>query len=160
MIELIVIITVLGLSIPVLLTMWADVAWRSARWESLADANFYAQQLMEEIKSKEFVDPDDAANTVLGPNGTESYPNYNDVDDFNGYSDIQDSKYSRCVTVDYVSLPSNVWVGTCNPAQPVSCTVPVCAPANATDFKRIIIRVRRTDSIAQTVTLTTIVAKH
>ena len=44
----------MGVAIPPLMTMWADTAWRSGKAESSADAGFYAQELMEEIKTKAY----------------------------------------------------------------------------------------------------------
>jgi prepilin-type N-terminal cleavage/methylation domain-containing protein len=143
-IELVVVIVVLGLAIPPLLTMWADVGWRFSRSEFLADSGFYAQALMEEIKSKAFVDPNDPNNTNLGPNAGESYPNFNDVDDFNGYSDNPASGYTRLVAVDYVSLSNATWINS----------------ASATDFKRIIITVSRAIGHVIPVTLTALVSAH
>lgn len=52
--EMLAVIVLMGAAIPPLLTMWADIAWRSGRTEAIADAQFYAQELMEEIKSKSF----------------------------------------------------------------------------------------------------------
>lgn len=144
-IEMVVVIVVLGLAIPPLLTMWADVAWRSSRSELLADSTFYAQQLMEEIKSKNFVDPEQPSDTTLGPNGTETYPNYDDVDDFNGRTDNPVAGYTRSVTVDYISLSGgSSWQ----------------TSGTATDYKRIIVTVSRSSGSALPVSLTAMVSAH
>ena len=107
LIEMVAIIAVVGLAIPPLMLMWQDLSYRSARATAISQATFYAQELMEEIKSKDFVDPDDPTNPALGPNG-ETYPNFDDVDDFNGCTDSRvttpASGYARSVTIDYVSL--------------------------------------------------------
>lgn len=158
LIEMVAVIVVLGLAIPALLTMWADVAWRSARSEAIADATFYAQELMEEIKSKKFEDPDQTP--VFGPESGESgHSNYDDVDDFNGYSDSPATGYNRCVTVDYVTLSGSNWTGNCG-GEPTNCTAPTCEPSEITDYKRIIVRVNRTDNLVSNVTLVTIVSGY
>ncbi len=143
-IELAVVIVVLGLAIPPLLTMWADVAWRSSRSEFLADSAFYAQQLMEEIKSKDFVDPDDPNNTNLGPNTGENYPDFDDADDFNGYSDNPASGYARSVAVNYAWLSGATWTIT----------------GSATDYKRITVAVSRGSGHIIPVILTALVSAH
>lgn len=141
------VILVLGLTIPVLLTMWADVSWRSARSEQLADATFYAQQLMEEIKSKKFVDPEDPTNTALGPNG-EIYPLFDDVDDFNGCADSSvttpASGFTRSGVVDYVTLSGTTWIPS----------------GSSTPYKRITVSVSRTDNLVSDVSLVTIVSSN
>ena len=139
LIEMVAIIAVVGLAIPPLMLMWQDLSYRSARATAISQATFYAQELMEEIKSKDFVDPDDPTNPALGPNG-ETYPNFDDVDDFNGYSEnpISDAPgYNRCVTVDYADLSESTWAGNCSPPNPADCNPPTCNPEDATDYKRI-----------------------
>jgi type II secretory pathway pseudopilin PulG len=54
LIEMIAVIVVVGLAIPAILLMWQDLSFRSGRAEVIAQATFYAQELMEEIKSKRF----------------------------------------------------------------------------------------------------------
>lgn len=136
LIEMVAVIVVVGVSIPPLMLAWQNLGYRSARAEAMSQGTFYAQDLMEEIKSKDFVDLDDPTNTALGPNG-ETYPNFDDVDDFNSYSDNPDTGYNRCVTVDYVALSDSTWGGTCTPSNPTDCNSPSCNPADATDYKRI-----------------------
>jgi prepilin-type N-terminal cleavage/methylation domain-containing protein len=161
LIEMVAVIVVLGISVPVLLTMWSDVAWRSSRSEAMADAMFYAQQLMEEIKSRRF---DENAvspwSSNLGPDG-EAYAAYDDVDDFNGYSEtISGTPYNRCVTVDYVTLSGTTWTGNCSPSTPAGCTPPTCVAANRTNYKRIIVTVWRSDNIVSGVNLITMVSGY
>ncbi|TAN60802.1 prepilin-type N-terminal cleavage/methylation domain-containing protein [bacterium] len=150
-IELVVVIVVLGLAIPPLLTMWANVAWRSAASELLADSAFYAQQLMEEIKSKDFVDPDDPNNTNLGVNSGESSNDrttFDDVDDFAGCADASVTTpaagYTRSTAVDYVNLSGSAWQMSGSP----------------TDYKRIVITVSRSGGAAIPVSLTALVSSH
>lgn len=104
---MIAILVVVGLAIPPLTLMWQDLSYRSARATAISQATFYAQELMEEIKSKRFDDPDEPTVTALGPN-SETYPNFDDVDDFNGCTDSRVTTpaggYARSANIDYVSL--------------------------------------------------------
>jgi type II secretory pathway pseudopilin PulG len=121
LIELIVIIVVMGLAIPALIANLANITWRSAQSQAMGDSLSYARSLLEEIKAKDFSDPDDPDNMTLGVNAEDVYPNYNDVDDYNGYNDTPASGFSRRVAVDYVNLSASQWFVSADP----------------TDFKRI-----------------------
>jgi len=141
--EMVTIIVVMGLAIPVLLNMWADVARRSGRSEAIAEATFYAEELMEEIKSKAFEDPNQTPG--FGPeSGEGGRLNYDDVDDFNGYSDSPAVGYNRSCVVNYMTLSVSTWVVSGSP----------------TDFKRISVTVSRNDNLASGVSLITIVAAY
>lgn len=149
-IELVVVIVVLGLAIPPLLTSWANIGWRSARSESLADATFYVQQLLEEIKSKRF-DENTAGpwSSSLGPESGESRTGsgasaFDDLDDFNGYPDSPATRYNRSAAVDYVTLSGTTWQNS----------------GSITNFKRITVTVSRSDGLAGDVSLVTIVAAY
>jgi hypothetical protein len=155
--EMVTIIVVMGLAIPVLLNMWADVARRSGRSESIAEAGFYAEELMEEVKSKRFDQNSTAPwSTTLGREG-ETYPNFNDVDDFNGYSDNPATGYNRSCTVGYAVLNGTTWQS----CGATSCTVSTdCTQCTACCYKRIQVTVSRTDNLASDVSLVTIVAAY
>lgn len=158
LIEMVAVIVVLGISVPVLLTMWSDVAWRSSRSEAMADAMFYAQQLMEEIKSKTFDENTESPwSASLGPNGGESYPNYDDVDDFNGYSDSPATNYSRSVVVDYIRLVGTAWQA-CGAVASCVALYGNCANCNECCYKRI--RVTVSGPQMADVTLTSVAASH
>ena len=162
LIEMVMTIVVLGIAIPALLRSFADVSWRSVRSETLADGTYYAQGLMEEIMSKKFDEKSAPAWTApLAAESGESRPatgaaSFDDIDDYNGYADSPFPGYSRCVTLDYISLSGSTWAGTCSPSTPTSCTAPVCNAPNVTDFKRIIVRIRRSDNLGGEVTLVAI----
>lgn len=156
-IELVVVIVVLGLAIPPLLTSWANIGWRSARSEALADATFYAQQLLEEIKSKRFDEKTVSPWTSSGNFGYDTGENgnnkdtFNDVDDFvtAGAQSCTDplvttpvTSYSRSVVADYVTLSGTSWISS----------------ASTTSYKRITVSVSRSDGLAKDVNLVTIVA--
>ena len=125
LIELVTVIVVVGLAIPVLLRLFADVAKRTAQSETLAASSFYAEQLMEEIKAKRFDEnPTSPWSAVLGPDtgttgldGTTNETasgksNWDDVDDFNGYSNNPATGYTRSVAVVYLNstiAPGGTW---------------------------------------------------
>lgn len=162
LIEMVMTIVVLGIAIPALLRSFADVSWRSVRSETLADGMYYAQGLMEEIMSKKFDELSGASRTApLMYESGESRSgigaqSFDDVDDYNGFTDSPAPGYSRCVTVDYVTLSGTAWEGTCSPASPTTCAAASCAVPNITDYKRIIVRVRRSDNLGGEVTLVAI----
>ena len=138
---MVVIIVVMGLAIPALLNNWADLSWRSVQSEIIADETFYAQALLEEIKSKEFVDPDYPDDQALGPNSGETYPYFDDVDDYNGF-DNTTAGFRRTVAVDYANLTSSTWQHS----------------AVYTDFKRIKVSVFRGGASGGSAGLETIVS--
>ncbi|MCK9594910.1 MAG: type II secretion system protein [Candidatus Omnitrophica bacterium] len=137
LIELIVIIVVMGLAIPALIANLATITWRSTQSQAIGDSLSYARSLLEEIKVKDFSDPDDPDNTTLGVNADDVYPNYNDVDDYNGYNDTPASGFSRRVAVDYVNLSSNQWSDSADP----------------TDFKRVNVTVSSSAGFSGNITL-------
>ncbi|MFA6217423.1 MAG: type II secretion system protein [Candidatus Omnitrophota bacterium] len=168
LIELIVIIVVLGFSVPVLMTMWSDVSWRSVRSESLADAAFYAQQLMEEVKSKSFDNNDTSPWTPSASFGAESGENrndkdtFNDVDDFVGCTDSLVTTpalgYTRTIAIDYVNLSGNAW-GACGAVS--SCVEQTdCNSCSQCCYKRIQVNVSRSNNLASDISLTTIVGAY
>lgn len=163
LIEMVVMIVVLSVAIPTLLRMWADVAWRSVRSEAMADATFYAQDLLEEIKSKKFdeisVSP---RSSTLGSEPGESRlgtgnASFDDADDYNNYSDSPAAGYNRSVTVDYVRLGSgNIWES----CGSVNCqNITDCTQCNACCYKRIRVTVGRAN-LATDVSLATVVSAH
>ena len=167
LIEMVAMIVVLGIAIPPLLTNWADIAWRSARSESLADASFYAQELMEEIKSKRYDENGSApwtpSTSFSATDPGESKANsatFDDIDDFVGCTDplvtAPVTGYSRLANIDYVRLNGSAWQGcVAGPCNSTNCTL-----CNACCYKRITVTVSRTDNIGGSASLTTIVSTH
>lgn len=177
LIEMVSIIVVLGLSIPVLLTMWADVAWRSSRSEVIADAIFHAQQLMEEIKSKRFDRETSSPWTDSGSLGVDTgdgenaadKDTFDDVDDFLtvatevGQTVCTDpevttpaTSYTRLVRVEYVYLDASSDWQVC--ATPIICAAETnCTNCNQCCYKRITVSVSRADNLVKDVSLLTIV---
>ena len=114
LIELVIVICIAGLTIPVLMTGFATVATQTVKSESLADAALYSSQMLDEITTKQFVDPDDQNNTALGPNTGETYPDFDDVDDYNGYVRTN-GQYTTSVSVTYAALNNGVWQASGSP---------------------------------------------
>lgn len=131
LIELVAVIVVVGIAVPALLTVWADISWRSVRSEALSDSALYAHDLMEEVRSKRFDEADEKPWTVpahFGPDLGESGRNlYDDADDFNNFTETVGAGYLCSVAVGYMQLNGAVW-------QPA---------AGTTDFKRIAVTVSR-----------------
>lgn len=122
LIELIVSITVLGLALLTLIYLFFNLASGVMIAQTRSTANFLAQELMEEIVSKRFDEKavktlDASSNLVWSTLGTtdtgETAGNkstYDDVDDFDGWSETLASpyaNYARTATVFYVS-PANL----------------------------------------------------
>jgi Tfp pilus assembly protein PilE len=169
LIEMIAIIVVVGLAIPVLMTSWADVAWKSGRSEALADANFFTQELMEAIKSKRFDEKNATPYTNsnnLGVDSGESSTNnatFDDVDDFINATDSWVTSpaagYSRWVNVNYVFLNSiNSWQSC---ALPVTCgSITNCTNCTECCYKSVTTSVSRQDNFISNATLTMIIAAN
>lgn len=168
LIEMVAVIVVLGIAIPPLLTSFADIAWRSGRAESMADGSFYAQELMEEVKSKAFdensIRPFTSSSGFSSAEPGESKANastFDDVDDFVGSTDAAVSSpatgYSRSVGVDYVRLNSSAWTA----CGAVTCTASTdCLTCAACCYKRITVTVSRSDNQLPPTSETTIVSAH
>ena len=169
LLEIIIVIVVLGVAIPPLLNMWVDISWRSVRSEALADASFYAQELMEEIKSKRYDEKTaapwtDTSNFGAAYDGENSgnRNTFDDADDFVNCTDATvinpSSGYSRSASVEYARLntASNTWEGCgsqiCQPSSN-------CTACNECCYKRITISVSR-PNLTSDVNLVTIVSAH
>ncbi len=163
LIEMVVVILVLAVAIPALLQLLGQAAWRSERTEAFSDATFYSRALMEEILSKRYdqntTPPYSQSNLKppWGPEAAETYPNFDDVDDYDGYSDTPAGGYTRSVTVDYVILSSGTW-GTCG-AQTCA-AVTDCSTCAQCCYKRIKVTVSRNDNLIKNLTLVNIVGGY
>jgi len=166
-IEMIAVIVVLGLSIPILLTVWADVAWRSSRSEAIADATFYAEELMEHVKLMRYDEhtaspwtPTSGFGTDGGSENSANSATFNDVDDFVGTTDPAVTNvpggFRRSVTVEYVRLVNNEWQS-CGSTSCGNATT--CLACSDCCYKRITVTVTHTAGLA-TVSLSTIVSTH
>ncbi|MBI3541049.1 MAG: hypothetical protein HY073_02790 [Deltaproteobacteria bacterium] len=112
-IEIVLAITLLAIALPPFLTWFSNLSMTGARAANLPTAVVLGSNLMEEIKSKKFdelVSKDINGNwsTVLGPDTGEvgDKTKFDDVDDFNGWSQGFGSAYpgyTASVVVSYVS---------------------------------------------------------
>ena len=167
LIEMIVMIVVLSIAIPVLLRMWADVAWRSARSEVMADALVYAEVLLEEIKSKKFdenvsVPWTQSANFATADPGENknNKDTFDDIDDYVGCTDPRVTTpapgYIRTVTVTYVYPSGSNWL-TCAQA----CTSETnCSQCAACCYKRVKVSVSRSDNTVRDISLETLMSAY
>lgn len=127
MIEVVIVIIILGIAMLPLLITYANVANTGMQREAITIATSLAQTLMEEIESKRYdenADPPWTDPLSLGPDGeTGRDTDYDDVDDFNEYSENPIpgfGGYTSSVSISYV--------------QPGDLDTPV---GTTTDFKRI-----------------------
>ncbi|MBD3271546.1 MAG: hypothetical protein GF384_03280 [Elusimicrobia bacterium] len=116
-------------------------------------ANYYAQNILEIIKHKRWDEnaPGPRSYTTnysvtLGPEGGETYPDFDDIDDFNGFT-MKNEKYFEClVDVDYVNVPTD--------GSPVT----VAPTGSTTDFKQISITVQWINQYDKDIVVKTIMA--
>jgi MSHA pilin protein MshD len=166
LIELVATLVVVGIALPVLMSMWANISWRAVGAENIGDANAYGRALMEEVISRKF---DQNANSPwssssnLGIDPGENRADarsFNDADDYINTTDggvtTPAPGYIRSVKVDYVYPDgSNTWQAC---VLPVNCVAVVnCTSCNECCYKRITVNVRRVDRMPGNVTLTTII---
>jgi Tfp pilus assembly protein PilE len=172
LIELVVIIVVLGLAIPVLLSNWANVAWRSIRSEGVTEAAFFSQELLEEIRSKRYdeatVFPWSASANFSLADPTENKNDRRTFDDIDDYVQATDPVitspspgYLRAAALEYVNLSSTgVWQACSLPNICSAAAVTDCASCNQCCYKRITVRVSRADRLIDNVTVSTIMAGY
>ncbi|MCU0651193.1 MAG: hypothetical protein MUC52_03055 [Candidatus Omnitrophica bacterium] len=150
-IEMVIAIVVVGLAIPPLARNWFDVTTRSIRSERSADAAFYGQELMEEIRTKRFdeeINPPWTTAAQFGAkrpdeNDETTRAKFDDVDDFAGYNDTLNG-YRRWVAVNYANITASTWQ----------------SAAAETDFKRVAVSVTRNGTAATNITLTTVFERY
>jgi type II secretory pathway pseudopilin PulG len=136
LIELVIAIVIVGIAIPVLVRNWADVTVRSVQSESMSDAAFYAQQMMEEIASKRFderTEPEWTAANFFGARRADesdetNRDRYDDIDDFANFTEPLSRGFRSLVIVEYANLTGATW-------QAVA--------SGTTDFKRVTVRISR-----------------
>ncbi len=169
LIELVATLVVVGIAIPALLAMWANISWRSVGSENVADATFFGRALMEEIKSKRFdnrtASPWTSSSSLgididTGENSANA-TTFNDVDDYLNTTDSNITTpaagYTRSANIEYVYLDgANTWQAC---ALPVNCVdVSDCISCDECCYKRITVNIWRSDRMLGNITLATIVA--
>jgi MSHA pilin protein MshD len=105
LIELIIFLVLAGIILPLVFIPFLTGLKSYSTPEIVSTATFLGEELMEEIKSKSFDDPDDTP--VFGPEPGEGRSSYDDVDDYNGLTEVPSgsefASFSRSVTVFYVN---------------------------------------------------------
>jgi type II secretory pathway pseudopilin PulG len=163
--EMIVVIVLIGLAVPTLMNILANTSWHSVQSEGIADGAFYAQQLMEEIKSKRYDQNTTSPWTNnLGVDAGEDSGNkatFNDVDDFMNAADPAITnpapKYFRSVKVEHALINALDSWQACTFSG--GCTaVSNCANCSECCYKMITVTVWRSDNILRNSTLVTVIA--
>jgi prepilin-type N-terminal cleavage/methylation domain-containing protein len=153
LIELVIAVVIVGIAVPVLVRNWADVTIRSVESETISDAAFYAEQLMEEIKSKRFderTDPPWTAGNLFGAKRADESDEMNnrtrfdDVDDYDGFTEPLPRSFVSLVSVQYANLTGTTW-------QAVA--------SGTTDFKRVTVNISR-KNILNAATLVTVIGRY
>ncbi len=115
LIEMTLVVVLLGVTLLSLLKLFSDISLLNVNPDYRLTGVMLAQDLMEEIKSKNFDEKeaktaDGNWSTAMGPDAGESTAGnrstLDDVDDYNGFSENMASPYSgftRSVTVSYVN---------------------------------------------------------
>ena len=112
--ELTAVLIILSFAIPGLLMMFSEANFKSVGRETLATASLYAQELMEEIRSKSFSDPDQTPVFGLEQGETER-SDFDDVDDYNGFLDNPSPTFARSVSVIFMELNLSSWQQAASP---------------------------------------------
>lgn len=98
------VIVILGIAMLPLLITYANVITRGMKRETISIATGLATELMEEIESKRYDENESSPWTAtLGPEtGETDRSNFDDVDDFEGWSENPIPGYSSSVDIYYV----------------------------------------------------------
>jgi MSHA pilin protein MshD len=171
LIELVITIVVLGFAVSALMGVWADIMWRCAYSEATADATLYAQQLMEEIKTRNYDEREEYPWTGSASFGVDTGEyrtdsmTFDDIDDYVGSTDpvivSPAAGFSCSVTVEYMVTDAAKNWQVC--AAPVSCTDAAqdqCTRCQECCYKRITVKVSNTDRRIGNVTLTSMMAGY
>jgi len=137
LIELIVTVVVAGIAILALITVFQESLKNMERQRGLLSANLLAEDLMNEIRSKEYTDPRFPTN--FGPEtwaGETNRLNYDDVDDYAGWFRSPPETIEGNVMSNFSGFTWRVVVSNVPPTNFNLSASPACAP-NSTDFKRI-----------------------
>ena len=154
LVEAVAAIVVLGIAIPPLVALFSEVAMRSPDHTYQQAALAYADNLMEEIVSKEFEDPDLASGSFGTEEGTRA--DYDDVDDYDGSSNSPPRHFDGTLLDEYADFTRSVVVENVTAADPDPTGV---QPDGSTEFKRIRVTVAWTGARGGEVTISTLRTK-
>lgn len=146
LVEIIIVITIAAVILPMMMVVIGGMARHTTKAAQTTIATDLAREMMELILAKRFdennpatpTDPstDWTAVATLGPDG-ETRPTYDDMDDFNTFSDTPATGYTRSAAVVYVAPPDHATTS-----------------GSPTNYKRITVNV--THSEIGTITLVTL----
>ncbi len=151
LVEIVVSIVVLGIAIPPLIGLFSEIARATPDDTYQRAALSYAESLMEEIRSKNYEDPDEAT----GSFGTEEVARtaYDDVDDYDGLSNSLPRHVDGSILADYGGFTRSATVNNVT-ATNLDSIAP--QPDGSTNFKRIRVTVAWAHARPGEITLTTI----
>lgn len=151
LVEVAIAITVLGIAVLPLTSMYQEVALHSVDDIYQSAALTYAESLMEEIVSRPYADPD----LPKGSFGTEegSRADYDDIDDFDGLRNSPPLRVDGTLLDDLGGFTRSARIDNVTESDPDPTTP---ATDGSTDFKRIEVTVRWTGGRAGELTLTTL----
>jgi len=137
------------------MALFTEVARRSPDHTYQRAAMAYADNLMEEIVSKAFEDPDLPGASFGTEEGLRSA--YDDVDDYDGLSNSPPRHFDGTLLDEYAGFTRSAAVENVTAADPDPTTA---EPDGSTDFKRIRVQVAWTGARGGEVTLSTLRSKR
>lgn len=155
LIEMIVLLVIFSVAIVSLLRLFVDINMNTVKTERLNQTNLLASSLMEEVLSKHYDEQDQAPfSSNLGPDSGETAGSFDDIDDYNGYTDSSLPGYTAQVSVSYVYLDnSNNWQN----CSVTSCgAISDCSTCQECCFKKITVTAHDNQHLAPEVSLETI----
>lgn len=111
-------VAIVGILLATSLTTFAGIAKSRRVVAERRIAYALGRQLMTEIQQQYFQDPTGA--TTLGPDGAETRPTYNDVDDYNGFTETPPTNKSGKALSDYTGWTRSVVVNYVDPTAPTT----------------------------------------
>ncbi len=145
LIELIMAMVILGFSLTSLVKLYADLTFFSVQPDFRQRQITIAQETMEEVRSKQYdhltvISADGNWSTTLGPeSGETTTDDFNDVDDYEGFSEVMTNPYAgftRSVEVDYVAYGAL--------DTPIAIPSPITTDWCADKAKRVVVTVSNT----------------
>jgi len=139
LIELIVTIVIIGIVLLALVMSFHESLKVMGRQKDLRKAVVLSEELMNEIRSKRYVDP--VLTNSFGPEAGEVRRTYDDVDDYDDWSETPPQTVTGTVMSNFSGVTRRVIVGNV----PTNNFNAAPAPDNSTDFKRIMVVVSNAD---------------
>ncbi|MDO9543457.1 MAG: type II secretion system protein [Kiritimatiellia bacterium] len=135
LIELIITVAVAGVAILALVMLFQESLKNMERQRTLQSANLLGEDLMNEIRSKKYTDPQFPANfgAEAGETNGNNRQNFDDVDDYDDWSESPPKTIEGLIITN---LSGFTWRGVVANVPATNFNSPPL-PDNSTDFKRI-----------------------